>query len=134
MKTTYSLLSTLLVVALFAVASTGCNTVKGAGRDLQKGGKAVERAADDAQTNDNDKVVRHTISASAGIGGSISPKGVTTVSQKSDLTVMVEADRGYHVADVLVDNRSVGAVSRYTFENIAASHVITAKFTRDPLR
>lgn len=37
------------VTALCAIAGlcvSGCNTVKGAGKDIQKGGEAVEDAAD----------------------------------------------------------------------------------------
>jgi len=39
----------ILILATLAVAGAGCNTVKGAGKDVQKAGKAVERAADKAQ-------------------------------------------------------------------------------------
>ncbi len=42
-------LACLLAVLALAVAGAGCNTVKGAGKDVQKAGKAVERAADKAQ-------------------------------------------------------------------------------------
>jgi predicted small secreted protein len=37
-----------LVIALgLAAGATGCNTVKGAGKDVQGAGKAVENTADD---------------------------------------------------------------------------------------
>lgn len=39
----------VLVALALAVSVTGCNTVKGAGKDVQKAGQAVERAADKAQ-------------------------------------------------------------------------------------
>jgi predicted small secreted protein len=39
----------VLVALALAVSVTGCNTVKGAGKDVQKAGSAVERAADKAQ-------------------------------------------------------------------------------------
>jgi predicted small secreted protein len=42
-------LFSLLAVLAMAVAGAGCNTVKGAGKDVQQAGKAVERAADRAQ-------------------------------------------------------------------------------------
>ena len=42
-------LISLLTILALAVAGAGCNTVKGAGTDVQKAGKAVERAADKAQ-------------------------------------------------------------------------------------
>ena len=34
----------------------------------------------------------------------------------------------YHVADVLVDGASVGAVTSYTFNNVTANHTIAASF------
>ncbi|MEK7399912.1 MAG: cohesin domain-containing protein, partial [Candidatus Poribacteria bacterium] len=36
---------------------------------------------------------------------------------------------GYHVADVLVDGSSVGAVGTYTFTNVTANHTISASFS-----
>lgn len=40
----------LLALLLIAgVVANGCNTVKGAGKDIQKGGEAVEDAAESAQ-------------------------------------------------------------------------------------
>lgn len=42
-------LVSLLALLALAAASAGCNTVKGAGKDVQKAGQAVERAADKAQ-------------------------------------------------------------------------------------
>jgi predicted small secreted protein len=44
-----SKLVSLIALLALAVAGAGCNTVKGAGKDVQKAGKAVERAADKAQ-------------------------------------------------------------------------------------
>jgi len=34
----------VLVLALMAVLLAGCNTVAGVGKDIQKGGEALERA------------------------------------------------------------------------------------------
>ena len=37
----------LTTLALLIVAAvTGCNTIRGVGKDLKKGGEAIERAAD----------------------------------------------------------------------------------------
>ena len=63
-------------------------------------------------------------------GGEISPASVR-VTKGSDKTFTITADAGYRVADVQVDGRSVGAVSRYTFENVTASHTITARFEKE---
>jgi predicted small secreted protein len=40
---TKKILSVLLVLGYFAVA--GCNTMQGAGKDIQKGGEKIEDAA-----------------------------------------------------------------------------------------
>jgi len=38
-------IATLLAIS-FVAALAGCNTIKGAGQDIQKAGTAVEKAAD----------------------------------------------------------------------------------------
>jgi predicted small secreted protein len=42
-------LFSLLAVLAMAFAGAGCNTMKGAGKDVQQAGKAVERGAERAQ-------------------------------------------------------------------------------------
>lgn len=39
----------LALLICLLTASLGCNTMKGAGRDIQRGGEAVEDAAESAQ-------------------------------------------------------------------------------------
>lgn len=73
---------------------------------------------------------RYTITAEAGEGGSISPSGKVRVDRGDDQTFRITPDDGYEIADVLVDGKSVGAVSRYTFENVRASHTIEVVFER----
>ena len=70
----------------------------------------------------------YTISASAGLHGSISPAGTVTVTQGGSLTFTVTADPGYRIADVTVDGQSVGALQQYTFSNVTTSHTIEASF------
>ena len=72
---------------------------------------------------------KYTIRASANVGGSISPSGNVSVSRGSDKTFTITADKGYEIADVLVDGESVGAVSSYTFEKVQKAHTITVQFT-----
>ena len=45
MKRIVKIATALLIAGMMVVVSVGCNTVKGMGRDLQKGGTAVENAA-----------------------------------------------------------------------------------------
>ena len=73
----------------------------------------------------------YTITASAGAGGSISPSGAVAVNCGSDQTFTITPDVCYSIADVLVDGVSVGAVSSYTFTNVAANHTIDASFSLD---
>jgi len=72
-----------------------------------------------------------TISASAGANGSINPSGAVLVTQGANQAFAISADGGYHVADVLVDAVSVGAVTGYTFTNVQAAHAIVASFALD---
>jgi hypothetical protein len=70
----------------------------------------------------------HTISASAGANGAISPEGDTTVAQGSAQTYTITPDDGYEVSDVLVDGVSVGNVTSHTFEDVQADHTISVSF------
>jgi hypothetical protein len=72
-----------------------------------------------------------TIVASAGANGSISPNGIVTVFYGNDQSFVISPAIGYHIADVLVDGISVGAVTSYTFTGVTASHNITANFAID---
>ena len=71
------------------------------------------------------------ITSTAGSDGSISPSGAVTVDQEGDLTFTITADTGYHIADVLVDGLSVGALSTYTFPAVTTDHTIAAFFEID---
>src|SRR4030095_7573654 len=73
----------------------------------------------------------YTITASAGANGSISPNGAVSVNYGSDQSFSITPAAHYHVADVLVDGSSVGAVSSYTFTNVTANHTIAASFAID---
>ncbi len=70
----------------------------------------------------------YTITASAGANGAISPSGSNTITAGANSTFSITAATGYHVADVLVDGTSVGAVSSYTFSSVSANHTISASF------
>ena len=72
---------------------------------------------------------RYTITVTQATGGKITPS-TTNVTKGSNKTFTITANEGYKIADVLVDGKSVGAVSNYTFENVKARHTITAKFEK----
>jgi entericidin B len=45
LKKTFTLMLTTLFLAGTIAALTGCNTVEGAGKDIEKGGKAIKDEA-----------------------------------------------------------------------------------------
>ena len=68
------------------------------------------------------------ITATAGDHGSIDPLGEVEVEPGADQSFTITPEFGYHVADVLVDDVSVGAETIYTFEDVTADHTIYATF------
>lgn len=76
----------------------------------------------------NGNVYQYTIRAEAGQGGSISPNGAVRVEKGKDQTFTMKPEQGYEVKEVLVDGKSIGAVSQYTFENVRSAHTIKVVF------
>ena len=93
---------------------------------------------DNESGNSNEVVYRyeppapvvHTISASAGANGAISPSGSTSVAHGGSQSYTITPATGYRIAYVVVNGSSVGAVSNYTFSNVTANQSISASFTR----
>ncbi len=103
----------------------------------QKDGYTFEPSARKVNENTNDidftgtlvTLETYTITASAGLHGSISPSGSVTVNQGSDKSFTITPDTGYSINDVLVDGSSIGPENSYTFTNVTQDHTITATFT-----
>ena len=72
-----------------------------------------------------------TITATADEHGKIDPAGTITVPKGESKTFTITPDSGYHIKDVLVDGKSVGAVSTYTFKEVVADHTIHAAFAEN---
>jgi PKD repeat protein len=87
------------------------------------------------EANDTFPLVRtthsgtHTINATAGTGGSISPSGAVTVVNGSNQSFTFTPDSGYQIATVTIDGQSASTVSPYTFSNVTADHTISVNFT-----
>ncbi len=81
------------------------------------------------QSGYSPELVIDLLTASAGAGGTIAPSGSFFQSQGTNQTFTITPSAGYQVSSVVVDGTSVGAVSTYTFSNIAASHTISATFS-----
>lgn len=72
----------------------------------------------------------YLIKATAGKGGGISPNGDVYVAQGESATFTITPKEGYTVKDVVVDGKSVGARTSYTFENVKEGHTIEATFIK----
>jgi alpha-tubulin suppressor-like RCC1 family protein len=70
----------------------------------------------------------YTVMATADLNGSITPSGTTTVNKGGSATYTIIPDAGYDVRSVLVDGANRGALTSYTFANIADNHAINAYF------
>lgn len=81
-------------------------------------------------TVENKPVSLVPVNASAGVGGTITRKGQKSVIKGEDAVYSITPDTGYMVSDVVVDGKSKGNITSYTFAQISGSHTISAKFEK----
>jgi hypothetical protein len=74
-------------------------------------------------------ITTYTISVTAGNGGTITPKTIKVVGNASQ-TFTITPDSGYEIEDVMVDGKSIGAMTSYTFKKVTGSHTISATFKK----
>ena len=77
---------------------------------------------------------KYTITSSVAEGeqGTISPLGAVEVEEGSSKEFEMKPNEGYAVKDVVVDGKSVGSRTKYTFEEVLANgHTITATFEKE---
>ena len=85
-----------------------------------------------AATFVSETATTHTITATAGENGTITPAGAIEVVEGENKSFTIEAATGYHIVSVMVDETEnvteqlVNGV--YTFENVTADHTIAAAF------
>ncbi|MGV8074065.1 MAG: PKD domain-containing protein [Syntrophobacteraceae bacterium] len=82
-----------------------------------------------AESPKSEELQIYSMTASAGAGGAIAPSGSFYVGSGTNQPFTITPNTGYQVASVTVDGTSVGAVTSYTFSNVAAAHSISATFT-----
>ena len=77
----------------------------------------------------------HSITATAGAHGSITPAGVISVNDSTSQTFTVTPDTGYHIATVSADSSSQTITNpkllNYTFSNVTADHTISSTYAID---
>lgn len=74
----------------------------------------------------------HILSATAGKGGTIDPKGQTQVNGGASQTYIITPDEGYEIEAVFVDDADMGPLTEYTFEDVKEAHTIYAVFASLP--
>ncbi len=102
---------------------------------LEDTGQSEGDGTDPGQNDPGDAeppvTVSSTIVSSCGANGSISPSGSLAITQGNDQTYAIQAETGFHIADVLVDDVSMGPISEYTFQDVSGDHTIYAAFAPD---
>ncbi len=75
-------------------------------------------------------VKTHTITATAGSNGTISPIGKVNVTEGNNQTFTITPNSGYRVLSVTIDGTNYGSITSFTFENVTTPHSISASFTQ----
>jgi hypothetical protein len=70
-----------------------------------------------------------TITATAGVNGSITPQGLVSATEGATLNFTITPSPGYRIANVLVDGVTQGPLPTYKFDTITQNHAIVASFT-----
>lgn len=76
----------------------------------------------------DDVTAKHTVTATAGPGGTISPAGTSTFLKRATTRYEITPEPGRFIVDVAVDGVSVGTPRSYTFDPLDADHTISATF------
>ncbi|MBP0723653.1 hypothetical protein J5Y03_00460, partial [Bacillus sp. RG28] len=77
------------------------------------------------------KKIIHTITATAGNNGLISPSGIVSVDNGKNQTFIIKPNMGYEIDTLKVDGVGAKATNNtYTFSNITSNHTITVTFKK----
>jgi len=84
--------------------------------------------SDQVVTIEGLKINTVSITASAGVNGTINPSGTIDISVGNNQPFTISPNLGYSIENVFVDGISVGPVNNYVFKNATKPHTITARF------
>jgi len=91
-----------------------------------------EKSEDTIEITIEDMAGQYMIEALAGNNGSIEPSGQLFVYTYSSKTFFIHPQDNYDIQDVLINGKSIGPVSEYTFYDIQADQTIQAFFIARP--
>lgn len=74
------------------------------------------------------EITGHTIVATTGANGAITPAGAQSVACNGMLTFDFSAEACYEIEDVLIDGVSQGSIETYTFTDVTADHTVEVSF------
>src|SRR5262249_28160841 len=74
----------------------------------------------------------HTITASAGAGGTISPAGAVSVPDAGSQGFTITPNSCFLLGPLTVDGVPISPASTYAFSNVVADHTIAASFVPNP--
>lgn len=78
-------------------------------------------------------VNQYTVTASAGLNGTITPTGTQLVDEGDDITFTITPDQDYEIDSLFIDGTAVTPVLTYTFANVTANHTIHVTFKAIPV-
>ncbi|HHX51392.1 MAG TPA: S-layer homology domain-containing protein [Clostridia bacterium] len=111
---------------LYVVAEDIAGNLQSIPRKLQFTTKTSESTS---PSTGSGGVTTYTISVTAGIGGTITPNTIKVRANASQ-TFTIIPDKGYEIEDVLVDGKSIGVKTSYTFKKVTGKHTIAATFKK----
>ena len=112
----------------------GSNSIPETGRMFRGAiddARVYNRALSDAEIRALVGMSTHTITASAGANGSISPSGAVTVNDGASQPFTFAPALNYHVSALTVDGGSVAVAPNYTFPSVTFDHTIDVQFAID---
>ena len=115
-------------IQLTATPSEGYRSVNWTGDISQVENPVTVNMDSHKNVTANYAVNTYTITATAGLGGIISPSGSVTVNYGGSQAFTIMPSAGYHVTDLKIDGISVGAVLNYAFSNVTSDHTIEVSF------
>ena len=113
-----------------SIQVSGVGNGNSVGVEQNQGAAAFVNCDNAAVKAENKAVSLVPVNASAEAGGTITRKGQKSVIKGEDAVYAITPDFGYMVSDVVVDGKSKGNITSYTFKNISGSHTISAKFEK----